>query len=501
MSRTDFGNYINGEWVDASSGLTFESRNPADRTQVLGTFARSGAADVDRAVQAAVDAYPGWMQTPVPARADYVLRVALLLEERKEELSRTMTQEMGKTLKESRADVQEGIDFAHYMAGEGRRFFGNSIPAELPNKFYMTMRHPIGVVGLITPWNFPIAIPLWKIAPAIVAGCTSIFKPAEDTPLCAALLVDMFNEVGLPPGVLNLVNGFGEDAGAALVDHPNVRAISFTGSLDVGRMINEKCARTMKRCSLELGSKNALIIMPDANLDLAVESAAWGAFATSGQRCTATSRLIVHDDVRPEFTDRLLERVSGMRVGNGLEPGVELAPVINETQKNRVLEYVSVGQQEGAKLLHGGEEVTGEGLENGYFVAPTVFDEMTADMRIAREEIFGPVTGIMRVESVEEAVAIANGTDYGLSCAIYTHDITNVFKAVNQLEFGVVYVNAPTIGAEIQVPFGGMKNTGNGHREAGPQSLDEFTEWKTVGIDFSGKLQRAQMDEDDPSSS
>ena len=491
----DFGNFINGEWVDAISGETFESKNPADRTEVLGSFARSGAEDVDRAVQAARDAYPGWMMTPAPVRADYMLRVALLLEERKEELSEIMTREMGKTLRESRADVQEGIDFAHYMAGEGRRLFGQTIPAELPNKFYMTMRHPIGVCGLITPWNFPIAIPLWKIAPAIVSGCTSVFKPAEDTPLCAALLVDMFREVGLPPGVLNLVNGFGEDAGAALVDHPDVRAVSFTGSLEVGRMINEKCARSMKRCSLELGSKNALIVMPDAELDLAVEASAWGAFATSGQRCTATSRLIVHDDIQSEFTDRLLKRVDTMKVGNGLDPDVELAPVINEQQKNRVLEYINIGQQEGAKLLRGGEELTGEEYENGFFVSPTVFGEMTGDMRIAREEIFGPVTGIIKVESVEEAIAIANGTDYGLSCAIYTHDITNTFKAVQQLEFGVVYVNAPTIGAEIQVPFGGMKNTGNGHREAGPQSFDEFTEWKTVGIDFSGKLQRAQMDE------
>lgn len=492
MTR-DFGNFINGEWVDAASGATFESRNPADRTEILGSFAKSDAADVDRAVQAAAAAYPEWMTTPVPERADYMLRVALLLEERKEELSEIMTREMGKTLKESRADVQEGIDFAHYMAGEGRRFFGHTIPAELRSKFYMTVRHPIGVVGLITPWNFPIAIPLWKIAPALVSGCTAVFKPAEDTPLCAALLVDMFREVGLPAGVLNLVNGIGEEAGAALVDHPDVRGISFTGSLDVGRMINEKCARSMKRCSLELGSKNALIVMPDAQLDLAVEASAWGAFATSGQRCTATSRLIVHEDIRSEFTDRLLDRVDGMKVGNGLEPDVELAPVINEQQKNRVLEYIGVGQQEGAKLLTGGEELTGDQYSNGYFVAPTVFDDMTADMRIAKEEIFGPVTGIIRVESVEEAIKIANGTQYGLSCAIYTHDITNVFKAVQQLEFGVVYVNAPTIGAEIQVPFGGMKNTGNGHREAGPQSFDEFTEWKTVGIDFSGKLQRAQM--------
>jgi aldehyde dehydrogenase (NAD+) len=322
-----------------------------------------------------------------------------------------------------------------------------------------------------------------------------VFKPAEDTPLCASLLVDMFREVGLPQGVLNLVNGFGEEAGAPLVDHPDVKAISFTGSLDVGRMINERCARSMKRCSLELGSKNALIVMPDAQLDLAVEASAWGAFATSGQRCTATSRLIVHDEVRSEFTDRLLERVGGMKVGNGLEPDVELAPVINEQQKNRVLEYISVGQQEGAKVLTGGEELKGADYDNGYFLSPTVFDNMTPDMRIAKEEIFGPVTGIMKVESVDEAIEVANGTNYGLSCAIYTHDITNVFKAVQQLEFGVVYVNAPTIGAEIQVPFGGMKNTGNGHREAGPQAMDEFTEWKTVGIDFSGKLQRAQMGE------
>jgi aldehyde dehydrogenase (NAD+) len=493
--RTDFGNFIDGQWVDSISGETFESRNPADRTEVLGTFARGAAADVDRAVQAAVKAYPEWMQTPAPTRADYVLRVALLLEERKEELSEVMTREMGKTVRESRADVQEGIDFAHYMAGEGRRAMGESIPAELPNKIYMTVRHPLGVVGLITPWNFPIAIPLWKIAPAIVSGCTSVFKPAEDTPLCASLLVDMFREVGLPPGVLNLVNGFGEDAGAPLVDHPAVAAISFTGSLDVGRAINERCARSMKRCSLELGSKNALIVMPDAELDLAVEASAWGAFATSGQRCTATSRLIVHDDVRSEFTERLLDRVGGMKVGNGLDPDVELAPVINEQQKNRVLEYISVGQQEGAKVLTGGEELTGGDYANGYFLAPTVFDDMTPEMRIAKEEIFGPVTGIMKVDSVEEAIAVANGTKYGLSCAIYTHNITNVFKAVQQLEFGVVYVNAPTIGAEIQVPFGGMKNTGNGHREAGPQAMDEFTEWKTVGIDFSGKLQRAQMDE------
>jgi len=488
----DHRNYIGGEWVEAASGETFESRNPADRDEVLGSFPRSGKDDVERAVRAAKEAYPRWMATPAPERSDYLMRAGLLLEERLEEWSELMTREMGKTLKESRGDIQEGIDFLHYMAGEGRRMFGHTMPSELPNKFSMTVRHPIGVVGLITPWNFPIAIPIWKVAPAIVAGCTSIFKPAEDTPLLATLLVQTFEEVGLPPGVLNLVHGFGEEAGAPIVEHPGVRGVSFTGSLDVGRWVNERCGALMKRCSLELGSKNVLIVMPDANLDLAVEAAAWGAFATSGQRCTATSRLVVHDDARDAFTDRLIDRVVKMKVGNGLDPDVELAPVINEKQKERILEYIGVGRDEGAKVLTGGEELTGDGYEKGNFIAPTVFDEMTPDMRIAREEIFGPVTGIIRTDDVDEAIVIANSVDYGLSASIYTHDITNVFKAIQGLEFGIVYVNAPTIGAEIQLPFGGMKNTGNGHREAGPQALDEFMEWKAVSVDFSGKVQKAQ---------
>jgi acyl-CoA reductase-like NAD-dependent aldehyde dehydrogenase len=485
-------NYVGGKWVPAESGETFQSRNPADQDEVVGTFPRSGPQDVTRAVEAASDAHRDWMLTPVPERADYLLRAGLLLERRKEELSELMTREMGKTLKESRGDVQEGIDFCFYMAGEGRRFFGQTVPAELRNKFSMTVRHPIGVVGLITPWNFPIAIPLWKIAPALVSGCTSVFKPAEDTPLLATLLVQTFEEVGLPPGVLNLVHGMGEEAGDALVTHPDVRGVSFTGSLEVGRHIAETCGRLMKRCSLELGSKNVLIVMPDADLELAVEASAWGAFATSGQRCTATSRLVVHEAARDEFTSRLLERVKGMKVGSGLDPGVELAPVINERQKRRVLEYIEVGKGEGARLIAGGEELTGDGYERGNFIEPTVFDDMTVDMRIAQEEIFGPVTGIIRTDHIDEAIRFANSTGYGLSASIYTHDITNVFKAIQQLEFGVVYVNAPTIGAEVQLPFGGMKNTGNGHREAGPQSLDEFTEWKAVSVDFSGKVQKAQ---------
>jgi alpha-ketoglutaric semialdehyde dehydrogenase len=489
----EYLNYLGGKWVPASNGETFESRNPADSDDLLGVVARGTAEDVDAAVRAAAEAYPDWLLTPVPKRADYVLRAGLILEQRKEELSRLMTREMGKTLRETRADIQEGIDFCFYMAGEGRRFFGQTMPSELPSKFSMTVRHPIGVMGLITPWNFPIAIPLWKIAPAIVSGCTSVFKPAEDTPVLATILVQIFEEVGLPPGVLNLVNGIGEEAGAALVGHPGVRGISFTGSLEVGRMISEQCAREMKRCSLELGSKNCLIVMPDADLDLAVEAGAWGAFATAGQRCTATSRIAVHDGVRDEYRERLLERVATLKPGNGLDESVELAPVINAKQKQRVLDYIEIGKQEGAVLVAGGEALTGPEFDRGNFVAATVFDEMTPQMRIAQEEIFGPVTGLIRIEGIDQAIEVANSTKYGLSCSIYTHDITNVFKAIQQLEFGVVYVNAPTIGAEVQIPFGGMKSTGNGHREAGPQALDEFTEWKSVSVDFSGKVQKAQM--------
>lgn len=489
---SQYSNYVGGKWIPAISGQVFKSINPADRDEVLGEFPRSAAGDVAAAVAAAKDAYPDWHRTPVPQRADYVLRVGLILEKRKEELSQLMTKEMGKTLKESRADVQEGIDFCFYMAGEGRRFFGHTMPAELRNKFSMTIRHPIGVVGLITPWNFPIAIPLWKIAPALISGCTSVFKPAEDTPLLATLLVEVFEEVGLPPGVLNLVTGFGEEAGAPLVENPDVRGISFTGSLEVGRWVNETCARLMKRCSLELGSKNALIVMPDADLDLAVEASAWGAFATSGQRCTATSRLIVHEHAKPLFTDRLLERVARMKIGSGLDPDVELAPVINEQQRDRVLSYIDVGKQEGALVLTGGEALEGGHYDKGFYIAPTVFDGMLPKMRIAQEEIFGPVTGIITTSGVEEAIEIANSTQYGLSCSIYTRDITNAYKAITELEFGVVYVNAPTIGAEVQLPFGGMKSTGGGHREAGPQALDEFTEWKSVSVDFSGKVQKAQ---------
>ncbi|HVL33398.1 MAG TPA: aldehyde dehydrogenase family protein [Actinomycetota bacterium] len=485
--------YAGGEWITGHSGEIFEVRNPANRDDLIAVFARGDAVDVDEAVGAAKAAYPSWSQTPAPQRADYVLRVGFLLEQRKEELAHLMAREMGKTLRECRADIQEGIDFAYFMVGEGRRMYGVTTQSELPDKFSMTVRHPIGVAGLITPWNFPIAIPCWKLFPALISGCTIVFKPAEDTPLLAYHLVKMFEEVGLPAGVLNFVPGLGEEAGQPLVEHKDVRCLSFTGSLEVGRKINEIGARMMKRVSLELGSKNILIVMPDADLDLAVEAGAWGAFATSGQRCTATSRMAVHGSVLDEFQERLLARVKTMKVGPGTDPNTELAAVINAKQKTRILEYIGIGQSEGAKLIAGGHELTGGEYDNGNFIAPTVFRDMTPNMRIAQEEIFGPVTGLIEVGGLEEAIEIANGTQYGLSCAIYTRDITNTFRAIEQLEFGVVYVNAPTIGAEVQLPFGGMKSTGNGHREAGPTALDEFTEWKAISVDYSGKIQKAQM--------
>ena len=484
--------YVNGEWITGHSSEMFEDRNPADSDDLIATFVMGDSVDVDEAVKAARDAYPSWAATPAPKRADYVYRVGILLEQRKEELAQLMSREMGKTLRESRADVQEGIDFAVYMAGEGRRMFGVTTKSELPNKFSMTVRHPIGVSGLITPWNFPIAIPTWKLFPALIAGNTVVFKPAEDTPLSALKLVEMFEQVGLPPGVLNFVPGLGEEAGAAIVDHKLVRCVSFTGSLEVGRMINAKCGQAMKRCSLELGSKNILIVMPDADLDVAVEAGAWGAFATSGQRCTATSRMAVHGSVLDEFAEKLVAKVQTYKIGPGTDPATDLAAVINRKQRDRILEYIGIGQDEGAKILTGGHPVEDGAHAKGNFIAPTVFREMTPNMRIAQEEIFGPVTGIVEIGSLDEAIDVANSTQYGLSAAIYTHDITNTFKAIERLEFGVVYVNAPTIGAEVQLPFGGMKSTGNGHREAGPVALDEFTEWKAVSVDYSGKLQKSQ---------
>ena len=493
-STVEIGHHIGGRQREPRGGATFESRNPAHRDDVIAVVARGTAADVDEAVRAAEEALPGWRSTPWPARGDIILRAATILEQRKEEISRLMTREMGKVLTEARGDVQEAIDMGKFIAGEGRRAFGETVPSELRNKWAMTMRQPFGVVGCITPWNFPIAIPSWKIFPAIMAGNTVVFKPAEDTPLLALRFVEILEAAGLPAGVVNIVFGFGEDAGDAVVSHPGIRAIYFTGSVDTGRLVSEKAGRLLKKVSLELGGKNGIVVMDDADLDLVVEGALWGGFGTSGQRCTASSRLIVHDAVAAEVTERLAARAAALRLGDGLDDAVDVGPVINETQLRRIDEYTKVGVGEGAKLLTGGAIAADGALAEGWFYTPTVFSGVKRTMRIAREEIFGPTVAVLSVADIDEALAVANSTDYGLSLSIYTNDLRHAFRAINELESGIVYVNAPTIGAEIQLPFGGTKNTGNGHREAGGDVLGEFSEWKSIYIDYSGKLQRAQID-------
>ena len=487
-------NLIGARRVPARSGRTFASINPAEREDVVGEFPRSDGADVDDAVAAAWKAYPGWRRTPPPVRGEIILRAALLLRERKEELARLMTREMGKVLKEARGDVQEAIDMGEFVAGMGRRPFGEAIPSELPDKISFTWREPVGVVGLITPWNFPIAIPSWKTFPALMAGNAIVFKPAEDTPLCAQRFIETLSEAGVPEGVINVVHGYGEEAGKALIDHPGIRALSFTGSSETGRLIAEACGRSLKRVSMELGGKNGIVVMDDADLELALDGAQWAAFGTTGQRCTAASRLIVHQAVLDDFSGQLRKRAEAMKIGSGLDESVELGPIVNERQLERVHSYTDVGSGEGARLLTGGRVLTEGQLARGFFYAPTIFTDVQPRMRIAQEEIFGPTVAIMAVDSLDQALEYANSTAYGLSLSIYTRDINRAFKAMRELDAGIVYVNAPTIGAEIQLPFGGVKNTGNGHREAGSTALDEFSEWKSIYVDYSGRLQRAQID-------
>jgi len=488
-----YKNYIGGDWVPAKSGRVMETLNPATG-EVLGLVPESGPEDVEAAVQAAARAYPSWRRMPAPRRAEILFRVAELILRRKEELARLMTQEMGKVLTETRGDVQEAIDMSYFIAGEGRRLHGYTTPSEMPHKAAYCVRAPLGVVGVITPWNFPMAIPSWKILPALVCGNTVVFKPASYTPLVGLKFVELFEEAGLPPGVLNVVTGPGGTAGEALVQHPQVRVISFTGSTETGLALAEKCARMGKRVSLEMGGKNAAIVLPDADLGLATDALIWSAFGTTGQRCTACSRIIVHRDVRAELTERLVERARRLRLGDGLLPDTDVGPVVSEGQLQRVHQYVEIGKAEGARLLTGGSRVTEGDLGRGFFYAPTIFDEVRPGMRIEQEEIFGPVTDLIEAGSLEEAVAILNGTQYGLSASIFTRDINAAMAAVDDIETGIVYVNHGTIGAEVHLPFGGTKNTGNGHREGGEQVLDVFSEWKAVYIDYSGRLQRAQID-------
>ncbi|MBI4478912.1 MAG: aldehyde dehydrogenase family protein [Acidobacteria bacterium] len=487
-------NFINGEWVDAVSEAVFEDRNPADTNQVVSVFPRSNAQDVALAVEAAAAAFPRWRLTPAPRRAEILYRAAQRLAERKEELAADMTREMGKVLEEARGDVQEAIDMAYFMAGEGRRQYGQTTPAELPNKFAMSLRSPLGVCGLITPWNFPMAIPSWKILPALICGNTVVIKPAEDAPLSCYHFVKILAAAGLPRGVVNLVAGFGEEAGEAILAHPGVKMISFTGSTDVGRHVSQRCAPQFKRLHLEMGGKNVIMVMEDGNLELAVDGVVWGAFGTTGQRCTASSRIVVHKEVYIEFLEHLVERARAVRVGDGLDPAVQMGPLINRDAVNKVSQYVQSGIQEGARLLSGGHALTDGAFANGFFFEPTVFANVQPGMRIAQEEIFGPVVSVIPCDSFEAAIEIGNNVRYGLSASIYTQDVNRAFVAMREMETGIFYVNAPTIGAEIHLPFGGTKQTGNGHREAGVAALDTFSEWKSIYVDYSGRLQRAQID-------
>ncbi len=491
-----YSNYIGGEWVQSASGETFENVNPANTREVVGRFPLSTAEDMNRAVTAAQAAADRWRHLPAPRRAEILFRLGELLLRRKDEYSRDMTREMGKVLRETGGDVQEAIDCTYYTAGEGRRLHGYTTPAEMPDKFAMCVRQPVGLCGLITPWNFPMAIPSWKLIPALVCGNTVVIKPAEDTPLSTYNLIKACEEAGIPPGVVNMVTGHGETVGAALTENPNVRLISFTGSTETGRIIAGACAERNAICSLEMGGKNVIIVMEDADIDLAVEGAVWGAFGTSGQRCTASSRIVVHKKVYKKFTDRLVERAKGLRVGDGLDEKTDMGPVINADALHKILGYVEVGQKEdGARLAYGGNRLDKGPHADGYFMEPTVFADVAPGMRIAQEEIFGPVTAVIPTKSLDEAVEIANGVRYGLSAAIYTQDVNRAFHAMNEMYTGIFYVNSSTIGAEVHLPFGGTKGTGNGHREAGTQVLDIFTEWKSVYVDYSGKLQRAQIDE------
>jgi aldehyde dehydrogenase (NAD+) len=488
-----FKNFIGGEWVDAAGGETFESLSPATGDPI-GTFPKSSSADVDRAVEAAKEAYKTWRLVPAPKRGEIVFRFAALVAEHKRELSELMSREMGKVLAEAGGDVQEAVDMSYYMAGEGRRLFGQTTPSELPDKFNMSVRQPIGVVGVITPWNFPIAIPSWKIVPALVCGNTVVFKPANDTPALGERFVELLVEAGVPAGVVNVVHGFGRDVGDRIVRHPDVPVITLTGSRETGVEVLKASADHLKHVHLELGGKNAVLVMEDADLDLAADGILWSAFGTSGQRCTAASRVIVHEQVYDALAKRLVAAAEKMRLGPGWEADTDVGPVINGKALEKIHSYTEIGKGEGAELLTGGEVASGNGLDRGFFYRPTIFGRVDPQMRIAQEEIFGPTTALIPVRDFDEAIAAANGVRYGLSSSIFTADVNRAFRAMRDLEAGITYINAGTIGAEVHLPFGGTKDTGNGHREAGVAALDVFTEWKSIYVDYSGKLQRAQID-------
>ena len=492
-----YKNLIDGKLVDSKSGRTFENRNPANWDEVVGVFPKSNVEDLNMAIEAAKRAYKKWRAVPWPIRSEIMRKVAQIMIEKKEELSQLMTREMGKVIKETRGDTQEGIDTALYASLEGRKFYGYTLPSELPNKSCMTIREPLGVWGLITPWNFPIAIPTWKIFPCLLSGNTAVIKPATYTPACVGELAQIFKEAGLPDGVLNVVYGSGSEIGEAILNHPDIVGVSFTGSSEIGKRIGEVCGKTLKRCSLELGGKNGQVVLKDANLELALEGILWGAFGTTGQRCTATSRLILEAPIYDKFIDMLKARAEALTLGNGLNEDIDVGPLVSESQRESIHGYVEIGRKEGARMVTGGESYKQGECANGWFYKPTIFTDVLPTMRIAQEEIFGPVLSVIKAKDFNEAMSILNNTVYGLSSAIYTNDLNLAHKAIELAETGIVYINAPTIGAECHLPFGGMKDTGNGHREGGWTAYEIFTEIKTIYIDYSGSLQKAQIDTSD----
>jgi alpha-ketoglutaric semialdehyde dehydrogenase len=494
VKATTFHNFIDGSWTASVSGEVFENRNPADVDDLIGVFQQSTRADVQRAIEAARRAYDHWRLVPAPRRAELLFRAAQLLADRKEALARDMTREMGKVLDETRGDVQEAIDMTFFMAGEGRRQYGQTVPSELRDKFAMSIRQPVGLCAVITPWNFPMAIPSWKIVPALVCGNTVVFKPATLTPLSALNFVKVLEEAGIPPGVVNLVTGGGGEVGNALLRSDDIRVVSFTGSTEVGRTVSLEGAPSFKKVHLEMGGKNVIMVMDDAQLDLAVEGCLWGGFGTSGQRCTAASRVVVHHKVYKTFLEAFAARAKTLRVGDGLDPATQMGPVVSEGQLKTVTKYVEIGKKEGARLVCGGHALTDDAHARGFFHEPTIIADVDPGMTIAQEEIFGPVVSVIPCRSYDEAVTISNSVQYGLSASIYTQDVNRAFAAMRDVYTGIFYVNAPTIGAEVHLPFGGTKATGNGHREAGTAALDVFSEWKSVYVDFSGRLQRAQID-------
>ncbi len=490
---TTYRSFINGKWIDSASGRTAPNINPANIDDVIGTIELASREEARHAVEAAYNAFRDWKHTPAPARGRIVARAARLMEERKEELAAAITREEGKTISEARGETQRAINVVEFCAGESRRMNGETIQSELPSNFAYTIKQPHGVVACITPWNFPIAIPAWKLAPALVAGNTVVFKPATLTPLTATLMTEIFIEAGIPKGVLNMVLGSGSEAGDEIVNHPAIRAISFTGSTETGLKLYAQVAVRGVAVQAEMGGKNPVVVLEDCDMELAVESTAQGAFGSTGQRCTATSRAVVIDSVADEFVKKIVERAKSFKLGAGDDPANEIGPSVDEGQFNTVLKYIDIGREDGAEMLCGGKRATGEGLDNGYFVEPTVFDRVTPDMRIAQEEIFGPVLSVLRVKDFDEAMRVANDSEFGLSSSVFTNDTNLVYRFVDEIESGMTHINSPTTGGEAHIPFGGIKNTGLGAREQGSTSLDFYTELKVVYVDYTGRKREGNL--------